>query len=204
MDSGRLLDYMRGTLEKNFDAVYQLVSGDFLVPLCSPPTAALACTLQLCSSSGCNEYPVLLEECSDKRCRDRRCSDDVLTFLRAACMDPRLEDGVIIQRQRQGSVMALLLLAGASDLASARESCGTSYETPCNPVIYAEEFPLAVLDACTAPAAQRAAAWPRVLRRLSKEDEGAPREALARVLFLELCCEGTPPNFFEEWGPEEE
>jgi hypothetical protein len=146
---------------------------------------------------------VLVERCSDKECRDNRCSDDVLTFLRAACMDPHLEDDEVM-RQKQGSVLALLLLAGASDLASARESCGTCYETPCNPVTFGmDEFPLAVLDACTAPAAQRAAEWPRVLRRLAKEEKGAPRESLARALFLELCCQGTSPNFFEEWEAEE-
>jgi len=102
-------------------------------------------------------------------------------------------------------VLALLLLAGAGDLAGARESCGVCYETPCNPVVFCgmDAFPRAVLQACTAPAAARAAAWPRALRRLARAAEGAPRKALARALFLELCCQGASPDFFEAWRPEE-
>lgn len=201
MDSGILLNYMNAALHKDFEAVYQLLSGDFEVPLCSPPTAALGVTLQLCSSY-CDKYPVLLEKCPVQSCREH--GGAVLSLLRAACMDARLtQDG---QQREQGSVLALLLLAGAGDLEGARKACGLCYETPSNPVFYCgmDKFPRAVLQACTTPAELRAAAWPRVLRRLAKAGSGEEQEALAREMFLELCCKGTSPAFFEEWKPEKE
>ena len=201
MNNLRLVNYMHATLCKDFDAVFQLLTGDFAVPLCHPPTLALNSSLQLCRAA-CNQFPRLLESCDNKRCHDHPSAGLVLTLLRAACMDARLPDGSDTV-SAQGSVLALLLLAGADDLEGASDACGLCYETPCDPVTFGgmDMFPKTVLGACTvnAAAAERAAAWPRVKRRLAHAEEGEARMELAKTMFVELCCKDLSPSFFKEW-----
>lgn len=189
----RLFDYMCAAISKDFAAVFQLVSGNFAEPLCNPPTAALDVSVQLCSGKF---------ECCKCGSEDCRRHADKLTLLRAACMDGRWTQvgAGESEMDAQGAVIALLLLAGSDDLEGARAMCGLSYETSCDPVFYAEQdfFPRAVLKACTVPAAQRAANWSRVLRRLSKADSKEACMQLAKSLFLELCCKDVSPTFFED------
>lgn len=174
----RLFNYMCAAMAKDFDAVFQLVSGDFAEPLCDPPTAALDVSVQLCNG----KFEVC--KCGSEACRQ---DSDKLTLLRAACMDGSWTRGGAEESEMdaQGATIALLLLAGSDDLAGARAMCGLNYETPFNPVFYDEQdfFPRAVLKACTVPAATRAANWPHVLGRFEGEKQQGAHET-GKVAFF--------------------
>ena len=126
MDQHRLLHYMCAALAKDFDAVLQLLQGDFEVPICDPPTAALDVSVQLCSGS-CWTWPQLLECCDNKFCQgEDRAHGKKLTLLSSACMDGRFtqerQHGAKYkdEKNEQGAVIALLLLAGSDALEGAR------------------------------------------------------------------------------------
>ena len=205
MDQPRLLNYMCAALTKNFGAVLQVLRGDLAVPICDPPTALLDVSVQLCSGS-CWKWPRLLECCDNDYCQnDGREHGKKLTLLSAACLDGRYtqwKGGAALPEEMdaQGAIIALLLLAGSDAFEGAHDLCGVCYQDAGDPVVYSGQdlFPRAVLEACTVPAVQRAANWPRVLNLLSKAESKEACMKLTKTLFLQLCCEGVPSTFFEE------